>query len=173
MLRHIISVSLAMTACATFIPTKVNAATLTIRPTSAFTIPSRPGDIVEYLLFLNPTPSETVIAESLSVNFDETGEFSSWFPVIPFAERSIVSGPRSTLIASFKAVVGTPVRDGIPDLVARLTYLDPLFGTEPFTATAAGADVVPVPEPLTIFGTATALGCGVLFKRKSYKKTVS
>jgi hypothetical protein len=30
-----------------------------------------------------------------------------------------------------------------------------------------------VPEPLTIFGTATALGCGVLFKRKSSKKTVS
>lgn len=33
--------------------------------------------------------------------------------------------------------------------------------------------VEPVPEPVTIFGTATALGCGVLFKRKSSKKTVS
>ena len=30
-----------------------------------------------------------------------------------------------------------------------------------------------VPEPLTIFGTATALGWGVLLKRKSFKKKKS
>jgi hypothetical protein len=42
--------------------------------------------------------------------------------------------------------------------------------------TFVGSDFVtstPVPEPLTMFGTATALGCGVLFKRKSSKKTLS
>jgi hypothetical protein len=40
------------------------------------------------------------------------------------------------------------------------------FGSDFVTSTT-------VPEPLTIFGTATALGCGVLFKRKSSKKTLS
>jgi hypothetical protein len=40
------------------------------------------------------------------------------------------------------------------------------FGSDFVTSTT-------VPEPLTIFGTATALGCGVLFKRKSSKKILS
>ncbi len=40
------------------------------------------------------------------------------------------------------------------------------FGSDFVTSTT-------VPEPLTIFGTATALGCGVLFKRKSSRKTLS
>jgi len=66
----------------------------------------------------------------------------------------------------------TPVKDGISDLFdAKVFYEENgLQGETPF---ASGADVVPVPEPLTIFGTATAFGCGVLFKRKFSKKTVS
>ena len=51
----------------------------------------------------------------------------------------------------------------------KLDTIVPNFSTQAMKAKPAE----PVPEPLTIFGTATALGCGVLFKRKSSKKIVS
>jgi hypothetical protein len=43
-----------------------------------------------------------------------------------------------------------------------ITATEPLFDVVPKTE--------PVPEPLTIFGTAIGLGCGVLFKRNLLKR---
>ena len=170
MLRHIISVSLAMTACATFIPTKVNAATLSITPSGD--IPRSPGESVEFKLFFNPAPFSMVKLLGLSFTSDNTGEFSESFPVDPFTIDEVVD--KAKTIASFKFKVDKPVKDGRPDFVATVSYQD-LGSGQTFSAGANGGDVVPepVPEPLTIFGTATAFGCGVLFKRKSSKKTVS
>jgi hypothetical protein len=56
----------------------------------------------------------------------------------------------------------------------RAIYRDGESAVSQLTSIAPGVvDVVPVPEPLTIFGTATALGCGALFKRKSSKNKKS
>jgi hypothetical protein len=159
-----------MTACATLIPTKVNAATLSITPSG--NILRNPGEYVEFKLFLNPAPFSIVKIVALVLELDKTGEFYEWFAVDPFTENEIVDKPKT--IASFMFKVDKPVKDGIPDFVATVSYQD-LGSGQTFSAGANGGDVVPkpVPEPLTIFGTATAFGCGVLFKQKSSKKTVS
>jgi hypothetical protein len=79
------------------------------------------------------------------------------------------------IIARGTFTVLTPVKDGLRDVIATASYDEsgPLGNFPELSITRLGPDVVPVPEPLTIFGTATGLGCGVLFKRKSSKKTVS
>jgi hypothetical protein len=173
MLRHIMSVSLAMTACATLIPTKVNAATLSITPSYTLSIPKKKGDILEFILSLDPGSSSTVILENWIVKPDMT-EFSDWFPVWEFTTNSIVD--KKSVIATFKAVIGTPAKDGQFDLEVGVWYSflgSPKTFDVIYYVANAGADVVPVPEPLTIFGTVTALGGGVLFRRKSSKKIVS
>jgi hypothetical protein len=176
MLRHIVSVSLAMTVCATLIPTKVNAATLTIRP-SGDEIPARPGDSIDFTFALSPARDSLVTFTAWSSFFDSS-ELSSVLGIrllVPLG--SPISFPQ--LIARGTFTVLTPVKDGIRDVGATVSYNESgRFGDFPgLSITRLGGDVVPVsepvPEPLTIFGTATALGCGVLFKRKSSKKTVS
>jgi len=163
-----------MVACATLIPTKVNAATLTVTPYSTLSKPTKPGDIVEFHLYFDPTPFSIVVLKTLTWEFDKT-EFSSWIQVDPFTPESIHTDKKKA-IASFKGTVSKPVKDGKPDFFnVELTYS--LFGSpdDTYKAGGAGADIVPVepvPEPLTILSAATALGYGVLLKRKSSKKTV-
>jgi hypothetical protein len=168
MLRHIISVSLAMTACATLIPTKVNAATLTVTPSGI--IPRNPGDSVEFTFTLNPEPTglNILFLESLQFNFDSSELSFSGGTTVPL--NTTLS--QTEIIASLTFTVTQPVKDGISDLFnAKVNFRQ--GGLPGETSPASAGDVVPVPEPLTIFGTATAFGCGVLFKRKSSKKTVS
>jgi hypothetical protein len=178
MLRHIIPVSLAMTACATLIPTKANAATLTILPVGE--IAKRPGDSVEFIFSFSPRPSLQVTFLKLTPNFDGT-ELS-----LDLSKSSFSVQPNTTLnntvtLARLVFDVITPVKNGIPDVLGIVDYqeTDLSSGTPigQFSAGARGADVVPipepVPEPLTMFGTAIGLGCGALFKRKFSKKTVS
>jgi hypothetical protein len=118
MLRHIISVSLAIITYAALIPTKVNAATIVLTP---------PGSIIS------------------------TTEVEPSVPNEPTTE------PQPTNPNSFPDdIIDTPP----PPQPSPLEPYNP------------GEGVI-VPEPLTIFGTAIGLGCGVLFKRKSSKKTLS
>ena len=169
MLRHIVSVSLAMTACAALMPTKANAATLTVTPVGEIT--KNPGDSIEFSFVLTPAPSSTVKV-NLFASGRDSSELSSSTGGTPFEIGSLIT--MATTFTSRHTVL-TPVKDGISDLNVLLLY-DEFGPSGTFTnlqATALGADVVPVPEPLTIFGTATAFGCGVLFKRKSSKKTIS
>jgi hypothetical protein len=116
MLRHIISVSLAMTACATLIPTNAKAATTIVIGPDGKEIITTTGD---------PPVSEE---PSPSPSFPP-GDYPPSTPT--------PNGPR------------------LPDTP----------GVDP--------PRVLVPEPLTIFGTATALGWGVFLKRKSFKKKKS
>jgi hypothetical protein len=53
MLRHIISVSLAMTACTALMPTKVNAAIFTLLPVGS--LQRNPGDLIEFTLTFDPS----------------------------------------------------------------------------------------------------------------------
>jgi len=172
MLRHIISVSLAMTACATFMPTKASAATLTASPIGE--IEAMSGDSVEFSYELTPSLDSVITILSLFFTRD-VGELSNSTGGTTIAINSIITGPK--VIGTRTYNVLTPQRDeegDVGDAGLTITYEESgPSGTATFEAFAVGADVVPVPEPLTIFGTATALGCGALFKRKSSKKTVS
>jgi hypothetical protein len=177
MLRHIISVSLSVTACVTLIPTKVNAATLTVVPVG--TLQRNPGDSIEFILAFNSqTPVGKQIRFILPDVLADPNELSAVSidlnPNTP--PGSIVDFTTSVARARFDVI--RAIGDGLNDVSARILYqeIDLVSGEESevkATLFAPGGDVVPVPEPLTIFGTATAFGCGVLFKRKSSKKTVS
>jgi hypothetical protein len=169
MLRHTISVSLAMTACLTLMPTKVKAATITVTPRGE--IPKNVGDLVQFTVTLDPDPSNSnsVILQSLSADYDATELSFKDFSI--FDENAkVIDRTIATNIAFLIFKVLNPVQDGYRDLYnVQLRFLE---GSAVGTAYGYGGDVVPIPEPLTIFGTATAaLGYGAMLKRKFSKKT--
>jgi hypothetical protein len=171
MLRYIISVSLAMTACATLMPAKANAATLTVTPGGE--IPRNVGDLVQFTVTLNPSPSNSnsFIFRALRYGFDRT-ELSSW-DVLPIVKQGdeVIDRTIATNIAFFTFKVDNPVKDGYNDFSVDVDFQE---GGALGTAYGYGGDVVePVPEPLTMFGTAAALGYGAILKRKYSKKTES
>jgi hypothetical protein len=159
--------SLAMTGCAVFMPTKVNAATLTVTPVGE--IGRRPGESIEYTFVFTPTPS--ILTRIMGAIFrPDNSELSSLTGGTPLVLGNFITTPTTF---SRRHTVLTPVKDGFSDLSATVFYEEsrPSGTATNLQISAAGADVVP--EPVTLLGTATALGCGVLFKRKSSKKTVS
>jgi len=170
MLRHIISVSLAMTAYATLMPAKANAATLTVTPRGE--IPQNVGDLVQFTVTLNPSPStsNSFIFRALRYGFDRT-ELSSW-DVLPIVKQGdeVIDRTIATNIAFFTFKVDNPVKDGYNDFSVDVDFQE---GGALGTAYGSGGDVVPVPEPLTMFGTAAALGYGAILKRKYSKKIES
>jgi len=186
MLRHIISVSLAslaMTACASLIPVKANAASLILMPNQPLdtnTILRNPGDSLEFTLFLliDREIALRYIKElrDYSITYDDT-ELSLVQIVNPMGFNQLFYTHQTVLATYIFQVLESVVKDGKSDISASATVSYQRYGfTYPESLSAGNDpyyDVQPVPEPLTIFGTATALGCGVFFKRKSSKKTVS
>jgi hypothetical protein len=186
MLRHIISVSLAsvaMTACASLIPIKANAARLIlipVQPLDIKVIQRSPGDSLEFILRLEEVGIRNPVEiQRYSVDYDRT-ELSLVQTVDAIGLNQLLIHPTDLARYTFE-VLESVVKDGKGDISATVNYrVPPYFTTPPrFESIGTGSlyDVEPVPEPvpepLTIFGTATALGCGALFKRKSSKKKVS
>jgi len=183
MLRRIVPFSLVMTVCVSFIPTKANAVTLTLLPvdyptlSQPETLQKIPGELIAFKLTLNPASSfggvDAVHIINISEDYDST-ELS--FPTgrvhykIPFG----LQFSTEQVIAYYFFRVEKPVKDGLADITPTVTYQVNRETIFSYTFTEnSSLDVQPVPEPLTIFGTAIGLGGGVLFKRKSSKKTVS
>lgn len=160
---------LAMTGYAVFMPTKANAATLTFEPTGE--LQAMTNDSVEFILKL--TPNSLSVVKLLGLNFtQDNGELSNPTAGSTIALNSTITAEQ--VIGSRTYNVLTPVKGGGGDVFATVSYEESgPSGTTTVNSFINGADIVPVPEPLTIFGTATALGCGALFKRKSSKKIVS
>jgi hypothetical protein len=96
-------------------------------------------------------------------------------------ENTLITNTITVARRTFDVIA--PLRDGSSDVFnASVFYRESSLPGAPlnpiqFTPFVSGGDVVPVPEPvpepLTIFGTAIGLGGGILFKRKSFKKTIS
>ena len=192
MLRHIISVSLAslaMTACASLIPIKANAARLILVPNQPLGINAirrNPGDSLEFTLLLDELYfafSPTI--RDYSLTYDDT-ELSLIQIVNPIGLNQPLSISTTTVLARYIfQVLESVVKDGKSDISARASYQEQRFGffyggsvfantgPEYDVEPVPEYDVEPVPEPLTILGTATAIGYGALFKRKSAKKAVS
>lgn len=182
MLRQIISVSLAsvvMTACASLMPTKANAASLILISKDDYrttTIRKNPGDLIEFLLRLEDIGIRNPLEiKGISVDYDRT-ELS--LVQIGFITTSSELLYHPTDVANYTfEVLESVVKDGKGDISATLNYRVPPSFTTPerfgSITTETLYDVEPVPEPLTIFGAATALGYGAILKRKSSKKKVS
>jgi hypothetical protein len=191
MLRYIVSIGLAMTACAIFIPTKASAVTLTVEPDNIKK--ANPGDVITFTAYLDPEGKKTLTfldllaVRKLAVEpilrpflYDpEELEFIEQVAEKPFkiTERA--------LVATFKFLVLEGVKkDGKSDL-SHVTVLlhDSALGAglngNVDEVSNSDVDVVPpdqlasVPEPLTMFGAAAALGYGAILKRKYSKKTES
>jgi hypothetical protein len=78
------------------------------------------------------------------------------------------------IIAYFFFDVDKPVKDGLADITVKVSYQVNRESVFSYTFTDnSSLDVQPVPEPLTILSAATAIGYGVILKRKSSKKTGS
>jgi len=174
MLRHVVSVSLVMTACATLIPTKVNAATLTGLPSGEIT--RRPGDSIEYSFVFTPTLNRVATLRGFASGFDSS-ELSPLNPIQLLVSLGDSINNRTT-IARGTFRVNTPVRGGLRDAGITILYEEEDSAGRRFTGlslSANGADVVPVPvpEPLTMLGAAAALGYGAILKRKYAKNTES
>jgi len=145
-LRQIVLLSLAMTAYDTLLPTKANAATLT------FTDPG--SNQIEGVV---PEPS----LRSRSPD-----------PPRPPRPSSPPGSGRPPLPPPPPVPPLPPLPDPFPD------PLEPLFPPIDPPKLPPGGGGYPdkpvlMPEPVTIFGTATALGWGVLLKRKSSKRKKS
>jgi hypothetical protein len=180
MLRHIISVSLAMTACATLISTKANAISLTLTPLGS--LERNAGDRIAFILKFDPQKGglfgvkiqkiyqPTVSNPEEGIYDSNELSFAEFIPLIDIANEPVT---RSRDIAVLIFNVINPIKDEKGDVSARVDYRIGPVDNSVFAGNSTFQDVQPVPEPLTIFGTAIGLGCGVLFKRKSSKKTVS
>jgi hypothetical protein len=170
------SVSLAITACVTLLPTKVNAATLTILPNGE--TQKDPGDSINFIFVLEPAPFSVVRFRGFGFNRDSNELSMALNGGFTFPLNGLIT--RTTTVLSRTFTVLTPVKDGSSDLNGFVFYDESSLSGDSIglISTAIGADVVPlplvpVPEPATIFGTVTALGCGTLFRRKSVKKKKS
>jgi hypothetical protein len=190
MLRHIISVSLAITACATFISTKANAATLTAIPVNG--LQRNPGDEMKFLLVLNPTSPPNngiqywgIVSGTSSTrgwNQDQS-ELSRRGPGLQNLVNPGASVISTTTVATLTFDVTNPVKDGNSDLFnVQALYKEILglgetgvieYGEYQLATVSETFDVEPVPEPLTILGAATALGYGAILKRQSFKNKKS
>jgi hypothetical protein len=176
MLRHIVSVSLAMTACATLIPTKANAFIFTLTPLD--NLQRNRGEQIGFILGVDPQGESVLIRRIYNpsiLNYD-TNElaFFRTQPLIDLSEP--VTRPRN--IASFVFDVINPIKDGRTDLRSVTVDYRIRSGDGSFVVGNNTLDVEPVPEqgvpePLTILGAATALGYGAILKRKYSKRTES
>ncbi len=168
MLRQILSVSLVMTACVTLIPTKANAATLTfdfepeLPPVNEVPpppyVPSYPEDDDEPIIF-PPIPDRPPYSPPDSPPYPpELPPLTNYPPIIypPNHEPDLPPGDY-------------PYPPDKPPVSPDNPLIPPLIPPQPQPSPPNAI----VPEPLTIFGTATALGWGVLLKRKSFKKKKS
>jgi len=175
MLRHILSLSLAITAGAILMPSKAMAATLTIIPSGE--IQKNRGDVIEFIFAFTPPPPRMDISflfRSLTYKWD--GSELSLRTSAVIKEKTEITNTTTVGRISFD-VFNPPVKDGKSDLFDAQVNYEELRLFSPSishkTPIVSGADVVPVPEPVTIFGTALALGYGAIFKRKYSKKTES
>jgi len=176
MLRHIVSIGLAMTACATFMPTKASAVTLTVTPVGE--IPRNPGDSITFIFSLNPAPSSALRFFAFTgPGYDGTELSLRTNESFTVMENTLITNTITVARRTFDVIA--PLRDGSSDVFnASVFYRESSLPGAPlnpiqFTPFVSGGDVVPVPEPLTMFGTAVALGYGAIFKRKYSKKTES
>jgi hypothetical protein len=185
MLRHIISVNLAMAACASLIPTRANAINVTLTPLGS--LQRNSGDKISFILRFDPQKDAGLSGVKIlevfnpSVFNPSNGTYDSnelsfieVLPLFKFSENPVTL-PKDIAALIFK--VTNPIKDGQSDVSGtRIKYqIGSKISEHVFTFGSSNSklDVQPVPEPLTMLGAAAALGYGVILKRKSSKNRES
>jgi hypothetical protein len=158
-------------------PTKANAATLTVIPVGE--IQKKPGESIEFIFAFDPTPSFGYIVRFITLDFSfdqsELSERADERFTLPI--NTAINN--TTTVARRRFDVIRPIKDGSADLFnARVTYNLGGAVRDSVTLSVSGGDVVPVPEqgvpePLTMLGAAAALGYGAILKRKFSENTKS
>lgn len=114
MLRHIISVSLAMTACAALMPTKANAANFTLLPVGS--LQKRPGDSIEFTLTFDPSgiPSNDGKVKIREVDVTPTydGSELSFDPNRSWSLSSYILTNTTNIASFFLTVLPGVIKDG-------------------------------------------------------------
>jgi hypothetical protein len=186
MLRRIVPLSLAMTACATLIPTKVDAASLstyTILPVGS--LQRNPGDTIEFNLIVDPSTLNTragILIRSITFPPQFDNNELSFKPLQSTRVSNYRTTTTATIASLFFTVLSGVVKDGNTDVIQVNvfdTYEHPQLGVVNAESIASNTEQIldvepisePVPEPLTMFGAAAALGYGAILKRKYSKNT--
>jgi hypothetical protein len=172
-----------MTACATLIPTKVDAATFTFTILPVGSLQRNSGDTIEFSVIIDQSAlniNQSVLIEKVIFPpvFDEK-ELS--FKSLESRRVSNYTATTTETIANlFFSVLPGVVKDGKTDLInvdVDYSFTDPKLGFISGRTNVSNRetilDVEPVPEPLTMLGAAAALGYGAILKRKYSKNTES
>lgn len=169
MLHNIMLVSVAMTACAIFIPTSANAISLTFTPTD--TVRRNPGQSITFKVTFDPGPSASVIRPRAKYFLDDwdMNELEVQSSTYYYDSFIVVTEPKIIADVTFSVrpgVVGD-TRNDYYNLAVLYTIEDAEGhqGPDQFVFTSDTVDVAPVPEPLTIFGSGMGLGLGILLKK--------
>jgi hypothetical protein len=186
-----------MTACTVFIPTRANAFSFEFTPVGE--IPARPGEEITFKVSFNP---EGLSVEFLGlqkkdkyVGFEWDGSELS-HQNTSLKNVGIVFSNTTSIAEITFSTLNNLEKDGEPDffnVTGLFDIKEDDDGKDGNTGTGTAfssvesekkegfkvVDVVPilraepVPEPLTMFGAAAALGYGAILKRKYSKKTES
>lgn len=168
---------------------------LTIVPSIPQEYVASPGEKVSFFVSLGDIPQDiAVLGYNFSIGIDgqelsnpvmTTPGGTPTFQQLDFlvtapTESPLFSGVSSQTLANLTFDVKNPLKDGNPDVYFKntSTILYLFQGTKfvkefPPEPRKDGADVVPVPEPITVFSLATALGFGFFLKKKYPSKEIS
>jgi hypothetical protein len=162
-------VSLAMTACAIFIPTSADAISLTFTPID--TVLRNPGESIRFKVIFDPGPSASVIrprAKYFLADWDNN-ELEYQSSTYYYDSFIVVTEPKIIADVTFSVLPGVigDTRNDYYNVAVLYTTEDAngRQGPDQFVVSSNTVDVAPVPEPLTIFGSGMGLGLGVLFKK--------
>jgi hypothetical protein len=176
MLRHLISVSLAIAACASLIPTKANAINFTLTPLGS--LQRSPGSEISFIIRLDPENELLQVYTGPEIGIYDSNELFFERTELLFDFISPIYFPTDIATLVFKVI--KPIKDGRPDVSARVNYWRRSDVSNPDlfvlrsillsdNSSNSSLDVQPVPkpipEPITIFGSGMGLGVGVLFKK--------
>jgi hypothetical protein len=186
MLRQIVSVSLAMTACVVLTPTKVKAARFIFTPIGEQAVAPDQSTLIPFAISFDPRPFTVTFRGFVGEGFDFDGSELS------HSGTSLVENIVGTTFSNTKDIATITMRtlsalekDGKADFFSVTgnfdiqggeqgkTYTSAEDPEEPFFEVVPILKAEPVPEPLTMLGAATALGYGAILKRQSSKKTKS
>jgi hypothetical protein len=170
-----------MTACASLIPIKANAAGLTLAMIPyTQNLQRNPGDSLTFLMVFDVGSFRIpAYIQDYSIDYDPTE--------LSLVQTNNLIGPNyqsttETILAYYIfEVLESVVKDGQGDISATVNYREPRYFTTPEKFLSISSDDVydiepvsePVPEPLTILGAATALGYGAILKRQYFKNKKS
>lgn len=147
------------------------AASLSFTPTGTKKVES--GDILDFSITFNPSGSNSINPpKKVEFTIDWDGNELTFEGKEQSFSLDVSNIKNTTTIATALFRVTTPKKDvdGAGDFYFSSKKLFDANNNSLILSSPGRIDAAPVPEPLTILGSVTAVGFGVLFKKNSFKK---